>query len=207
MASPLILVFLFQLFQAIITAVGKHTLNEACWFFWSFLPFVPKATASKEEIRVRQDLMRLKKELTATSAQDDFAKWAKIRRQHDKLEEQYKQFASSQTTLKETFNSRLNYARMIALGGLRLYIQWNFTRQPMYWLPKGWIPWYGEWVLSFPYAPRGSVSVQAWQFACGAVLSMIAEALKALSALLFTKGARNTPEPAMKQPASGVKAE
>jgi hypothetical protein len=61
----------------------------------------------------------------------------------------------------------------------------------MYWLPKGWIPWYGEWILAFPYAPRGSVSVQVWQFACGAVLGMIFEALTALSALLVARPTAN----------------
>ncbi len=29
--------------------------------------------------------MRLRKELNATSSQDEFAKWAKLRRQHDKV--------------------------------------------------------------------------------------------------------------------------
>jgi tail-anchored protein insertion receptor len=57
----------------------------------------------------------------------------------------------------------------------------------MYWLPKGWIPWYGEWVLAFPYAPRGSVSVQVWQMACGSVLAMVVEAVKSLVLLALGK--------------------
>ena len=33
--------------------------------------------------------MRLKREMNATSSQDQFAKWAKIRRSHDKILAQY----------------------------------------------------------------------------------------------------------------------
>lgn len=32
--------------------------------------------------------MKIRKELNSTSSQDEFAKWAKLRRQHDKLLEQ-----------------------------------------------------------------------------------------------------------------------
>lgn len=33
--------------------------------------------------------MRLKREMNATSSQDEFAKWAKIRRSHDKVLARY----------------------------------------------------------------------------------------------------------------------
>jgi hypothetical protein len=56
------------------------------------------------------------------------------------------------------------------------------------------VPSYGEWLLSFPKAPLGSVSVQAWQLACGAVIAMVAEAIGALMVLLMGKpqGAKDT---------------
>lgn len=34
-------------------------------------------------------MIRLKREMNATSSQDEFAKWAKIRRSHDKVLAQY----------------------------------------------------------------------------------------------------------------------
>jgi hypothetical protein len=86
------------------------------------------------------------------------------------------------------FMSKMNKARFVVMTGTRLYIQWTYTREPIYWLPKGWIPWYGEWILSFPRAPAGSVSVQVWQLACGAVLGMLAEAVSALVALVLGPG-------------------
>lgn len=39
--------------------------------------------------------MKVRKELNATSSQDEFAKWAKLRRQHDKLLEQVEKNSTS----------------------------------------------------------------------------------------------------------------
>lgn len=39
---------------------------------------------AQDQLRLRREVLRLKKEMNAISAQDDFAKWAKIRREHDK---------------------------------------------------------------------------------------------------------------------------
>ena len=36
-------------------------------------------------------MIRLKREMNATSSQDEFAKWAKLRRSHDKVAAQYEE--------------------------------------------------------------------------------------------------------------------
>ena len=43
----------------------------------------------------------------------------------------------------------------------------------------GWVPWYIEWVLSFPRAPTGSVSIQIWGIACATVVQMVGAAVVA----------------------------
>ena len=53
----------------------------------------------------------------------------------------------------------------------------------MFWIPQGWVPGYIEWVLSFPRAPKGSISIQLWHIACASVIGMISEAVTALYAL------------------------
>lgn len=49
----------------------------------------------------------------------------------------------------------------------------------MFWLPQGWVPYYIEWILSFPRAPLGSVSINIWSIACASVISMTSEAIRA----------------------------
>jgi tail-anchored protein insertion receptor len=91
-----------------------------------------------------------------------------------------------------------NGARWLVTYGFRFYIQIRFSRQAVFWLPKGWLPWLGEWVVSFPAAPRGAVSLQVWQLACRAVIGMIADAFVAAVALLrgqLNKDGEKAPEP------------
>ena len=49
------------------------------------------ATLSK----LRREVVDLNKQMNNTSAQDDFAKWAKLRRQHDKKKEEYDKICES----------------------------------------------------------------------------------------------------------------
>jgi hypothetical protein len=42
-------------------------------------------------VTLRKEVVKLHREMTNTSAQDDFAKWAKLRRQHDKKKAEYEQ--------------------------------------------------------------------------------------------------------------------
>jgi len=43
----------------------------------------------QEQMRLRREVLRLKREMNAVSAQDEFSKWAKLRRQHDKAMEEH----------------------------------------------------------------------------------------------------------------------
>lgn len=53
----------------------------------------------------------------------------------------------------------------------------------MFWVPNGWVPGYVEWVLSFPRAPLGSVSIQVWGIACASVINLVSQAVVAVYAL------------------------
>lgn len=47
------------------------------------------------------------------------------------------------------------------------------------------MPYYAEWLLSFPRAPLGSVSIQAWVLACGAVILLVSNAIVATIQLVM----------------------
>jgi len=71
----------------------------------------------------------------------------------------------------------------------------------MFWLPAGWFPYYVEWVLSFPRAPLGSVSIVSWQTACAGVVLLFSDAIKTAFGLMF-----KPPKTAQKQ-ATGASTE
>lgn len=47
----------------------------------------------------------------------------------------------------------------------------------MFWLPQGWVPYPAEWILSFPRAPLGSISINIWAMACAAMIGLVSEAV------------------------------
>lgn len=69
-------------------------------------------------------------------------------------------------------------------------------------MPQGWVPYYAEWLLSFPRAPLGSVSVNVWALACAAVILLAHDAIVAVVALMSTSATRETSGKEKKQ---GVK--
>jgi hypothetical protein len=69
-----------------------------------------------------------------------------------------------------------------------MFLQFWYSKQAMFWIPKGWVPYYAEWLLSFPRAPLGSVSIQAWALACGAVILLVSDALVAVVTLVLGAG-------------------
>lgn len=58
------------------------------------LPTETSKTAAKRR-DVQTEYMKVRRDLNATSSQDEFAKWAKLRRQHDKLMEQLEKMSES----------------------------------------------------------------------------------------------------------------
>lgn len=72
---------------------------------------------------------------------------------------------------------QINAFRLISVNGLRLFLQYMYKRRPLFWIPNGWLPYYAEWLLSFPMAPLGSVSIYMWSVACANVIQMLSNAL------------------------------
>lgn len=58
------------------------------WNLYNRLPTSTSADA-RSQVELRREVIRLKREMNATSSQDEFAKWAKIRRNHDKALARY----------------------------------------------------------------------------------------------------------------------
>ena len=92
--------------------------------------------------------------------------------------------ASSVQDTKAKFDKTANVLRWLGTNGMRYLLQFWFSRQALFWLPQGWVPGYVEWLLAFPRAPKGSISIQLWGIACASVISMASEAIVAAYVLV-----------------------
>ncbi|WPH01654.1 putative Get1 family, helix hairpin bin domain superfamily protein [Acrodontium crateriforme] len=179
MPSVLLVVFVIQLLlHTLNTLIGGDNVNQLLWAIYIRLP-TPQSDDARKTLQYGKEAQRLKREMAAVSAQDDFAKWARLRRGHDKAKEQYEKAAASQQSTRQMFNRIMSAVRWLGTQGVNFLINTYFGSTPMFWLPQGWVPYYAEWVLSCPRAPLGSISVNVWGIACGSVIAMLSEAVRA----------------------------
>lgn len=94
--------------------------------------------------------------------------------------------AGSIQSSRSTFDKVMTAARWLGTNGLRALLQFWYQKEPMFWMPKRWVPIYIEWILSFPRAPIGSVSIQLWAISCGTVIRLVGAALVAAWVLIQT---------------------
>jgi len=179
MPSLLLIVFLFQLLIHIINTVGAGAINSLLWLLYNKFP-TPTSKAARDQAKLRREVFQLRQELNSTSSQDEFAKWARLRRQYDKLSAELQRKTADLQDSKASFDKTFNLARWIGTTGLRLLLQFWYSKKPLFWIPQGWLPYYVEWLLAFPRAPTGSVSIQVWGIACVSVISLVSEGVMAL---------------------------
>ncbi|KAI1325890.1 CHD5-like protein-domain-containing protein [Xylariaceae sp. FL0255] len=184
MPSLLFVVLAVEVAVLLVNTIGAATINEVLWNIYLTLPTETSKQATEKK-KLQKEYLTIRRDLNATSSQDQFAKWAKLRRQHDKILEQLEKMKASYEASKSNFDRMAGIIRWSATSGVKFILPWIYGKEAMFWLPNGWFPYYVEWILSFPRAPLGSVSIVSWQTACAGVVSLFSDTIKAIVALAF----------------------
>lgn len=133
-----------------------------------------KLNAAKKELFETRQLMN------ATSAQDEFSKWAKLRRKVDKLTSEVDEKSRCSSDADKAISSGQFFFSILFKGfmfvlnmAIPTIISSYFSKSPMFFLPPG--DWFGPlgYFFSFPKAPEGAVSTTIWTMVCGRVLSLV----------------------------------
>lgn len=90
MPSVLLITFCLQLLIHALNTLFPQTITELLWLLYTKLP-TPQSGDAQESVRLKKEVVRLHREMSVTSAQDDFAKWARLRREHDKAKAKYEE--------------------------------------------------------------------------------------------------------------------
>ncbi|KAJ5610217.1 hypothetical protein N7510_006936 [Penicillium lagena] len=174
MMSLVLTIFLVNLAIYLVNTIGATTIDNLIWLLYLKLP-TSTARKGRDLQTKKREVLQLKREMNNTSSQDEFAKWAKLRRRHDKSLEEYEAMNKSLSSHKTSFDWTVKTARWLSTNGLKLFLQFWHSKKPVFALPEAWFPYYVEWVLSFPRAPLGSVSVQVWSNVCAAAIAAVAD--------------------------------
>ncbi|KAH7108366.1 CHD5-like protein-domain-containing protein [Auriculariales sp. MPI-PUGE-AT-0066] len=162
-------IFLAVLSTQIVSWVGASVLNDAaCWVYLSIF----QGAIMSQQRTLKSEILLNKAELQRTSAQEQFAKWAKLRRRVDKGLEDLDKLNKSLVSTKASFAAGFRPFLWILTSGVQLIVGWWYGRQAVFFVPAsvlGPLTWW----LSFPFAPAGSVSCMIWQFACGRVIKIV----------------------------------
>ncbi|KAL1977987.1 hypothetical protein VTN31DRAFT_846 [Thermomyces dupontii] len=176
MISIVVIVFLVNLAIYLINTIGANTIDTLLWILYLRLPTSLSKDARKHR-ELKREVIRLRTEMNSTSSQDEFAKWAKLRRRHDKTLEEFEALNRAIGAKRSSFDWTIRTTRWLSTTGVRLLLQMYYSKTPMFDLPQGWFPYPIEFVLSMPRAPLGTVSIQVWGFACGKVISLVGDAV------------------------------
>lgn len=206
MPSLLVAIFVVEVVVNVINAIGATAINNLLWTLINFLP-VPTSKAAGEQRKLQADYLKVRRDLNATSSQDEFARWAKLRRQHDKLLEQLENKKKSTEAARSKFDTYLTGVRLVLTRAPQYFLPFWYATEPMFWLPHGWFPYYAEWILSFPRAPIGSVSIASWQLACTGVIALVSDLIMGIIGLAMSSKQKEAPlaaKPAAKKNSGGA---
>jgi tail-anchored protein insertion receptor len=104
---------------------------------------------------LQSQLLRTSADLKSTSSQDEFAKWARLNRQHDKQIEDLKKLNSAIDSHRAMFRRVVRIGVWLGTTGVKGGVQWWYSKEPVFWLPAGTFPVWVEWIVAFPKAPKG----------------------------------------------------
>ncbi|POR32965.1 Protein GET1 [Tolypocladium paradoxum] len=186
MSTLLFVIFAIEFVAHLINAVGAAEINNLLWTLINYLP-IPTSKAAGEQRKLQAEYLKVRRELNATSSQDEFAKWAKLRRQHDKLLEQLDAAKKGLEASRKKFDNYLTAVRMLVTKAPQYIIPFWYGKEAMFWLPYGWFPYYAEWIISFPRAPLGSVSAPSWQLACSGFIKLVSELVAYVWTVFFSR--------------------
>jgi len=189
LAMDLILtIFLLVFVTQLISWIGQSVLQDLAYAVYQR---VISGTKVAEHHRLKTSVLVTKKELLEVSAQDQFAKWARLRRKLDKEAADLEKMTTEVATLRTTFSLKFNLAIWILTTGAQFAIGWWYRRTPVFYLPRGWFGPF-TWWLSLPFAPAGSVSCGAWQMACQKVIGIVERVVREYLTDLNESGVRES---------------
>ncbi|SPO20505.1 related to Protein GET1 [Ustilago trichophora] len=173
---PAVVILISVVIVQSIAAFGKERLQDILWFLYTAI--FHRSTLSKQRT-LRRTIFTTKQELAATSSQDQFAKWAKLRRKVDKgladLEKTNSDLASARTTFSMLFKGVM----FIITTVMPFCVTSWYSKTPIFWLPPGEHSWFGPlgWFLALPRAPKGAISSTVWQMVCSRTIIAVCGAL------------------------------
>ncbi|THH06954.1 hypothetical protein EW146_g9461 [Bondarzewia mesenterica] len=147
--SLILTIFGLVFISELISWVGHSVLLS---FVWAAYERIVHASVVKRQREVKAEVLAKKTELMQTSAQDQFARWAKLRRSVDKGLAELEKLNGELSASKASFAVKFNSMVWVLTTGLQFVVGWWYRKTAVFYLPPAWLgPM--TWWMSFPFAP------------------------------------------------------
>ncbi|KAL8292142.1 hypothetical protein RQP46_001608 [Phenoliferia psychrophenolica] len=181
----------------VVEALGWIGNDSIASFFYAISLFFSSTPHAKQQRVLKTQVLSLRAELKATSAQDEFSKWAKLRRKVDKAVADLEALNGQAAGSKAAFASWFKRMLWILTTVLPFIISSWHRKEAVFYLPKGWFGPLGWW-MGLPSAPAGGIACGIWTMACKKTLGAVHDIVVDLA------GAGKVPPPPTQQPGMEV---
>lgn len=154
----------------LLSTVSTSQLTE---FFWQLYSNWSRSAKTRELRDKRKLLLDIRTERANTSSKDEFAKWARLDRKHQKLKAEVDALNQQLGLKRQNLTAGLRVAKWLATTGVKIYVQWRYRTAAVVWLPPMSVPYVVEWFVALPSAPTGAISVATWLLAVDATVSLV----------------------------------
>lgn len=164
-----VLLFLITFIVEALSWIGNDNLVAAIHKTTTLFSSSPHA---KFQRALKTEILRLRAELAATSSQDEFAKWAKLRRKLDKGVADLESSNSKAVGERAAFAKYFKATMWIATTVLPFIISSWHRKEAVFFLPNGWFgP--ATWFMGLPSAPIGGIACGIWTMACKRTIGVV----------------------------------
>lgn len=177
-ATILAFIFTVLLAKHAVAAVGKSSLVDSVWGFYTWLASRMGHPKFRELALKRQELVKVNRERKAISAQDQYAKWTKLNRAFDKLSGEVNALAEDVSSEKASISKLVNLTLTIFTTAPIWFSRYWYRKVVLLYFPAGVFPYPVEWVLALPFMATGGLGLTVWMFAVNSVLSSLTSLIK-----------------------------
>lgn len=154
----------------IITKPNK-IFNVFCFLIPKLLKWLNKPT--EKEVTLYRNKMKLKHQQSELSITDQFAKYSKIQRQINAIDQQLEEMQSTKKSRNFKWDISLIYLLKVPFTLLLLIFSYYYRYTPAFYLNKNFDLFPFSGVIAYPNKEKNAVSIYFWALCCTSALKVM----------------------------------
>lgn len=172
-STVVVLILMVLIAKHLVSAIGKTSIQDNAWSCYALVAGKLGHPKFKELSKKRAELQKVNHERKSISAQDEYARWTKLNRTHDKLSTEVAELAETLLAEKTRITKIVNLAITLLTTAPIWFARYKYRKLALFYMPPGIFPHPMEWIFALPFMATGTVGLTVWMFAVNSVLSSV----------------------------------